>query len=152
MAEWSKALDSKSSIRATVSRVRIPISPPFFFVAATMRAAMKLRPTFTDQTITLAVLAVLVVGVFLVLQPFISAIVWAAILAATVWPVFAWLRRHLSGRSGLAATVVTFLILFVVVTPFLVVGVTLAENSDRLTTFFRELVESGPPGPPAWAN
>ena len=29
MAEWSKALDSKSSIRATVSRVRIPISPPF---------------------------------------------------------------------------------------------------------------------------
>ena len=113
---------------------------------------MKLRPTFTDRTITLAVLAVLVVGVFLVLQPFISAIVWAAILAATVWPVFAWVRRHLAGRSGLAATVVTILVLVVVVTPFLVVGVTLAENSDRVTTFFRQLVESGPPGPPAWAN
>ena len=28
MAEWSKALDSKSSIRLRVSRVRIPISPP----------------------------------------------------------------------------------------------------------------------------
>jgi len=113
---------------------------------------MKLRPSTTDQTITLAVLAVLVVGVFLVLQPFISAIVWAAILAATVWPVFSWLRRRLYGRSGLAATVVTLLILVVVVTPFLVVGATLAENSDRVTTFFRGLVESGPPGPPAWVN
>jgi predicted PurR-regulated permease PerM len=113
---------------------------------------MKLRPSATDQTITLAVLAVLVAGVFLVIQPFVSAIVWAAVLAATAWPVFAWMRRHLSGRSGLAATVVTLLILVVVVTPFLVVGITLAENSDRLTTFFRELVESGPPGPPAWVN
>jgi len=113
---------------------------------------MKARPSTTDQTITLAVLAVLVVGVFLVLQPFISAIVWAAVLAATGWPVFAWLRRHFSGRSGLAATAVTLLILVVVVTPVLVVGLTLAENSDRLTSFLRGLVESGPPGPPAWVN
>jgi predicted PurR-regulated permease PerM len=119
---------------------------------ATYPPAMKLRPSTTDQTITLAVLAVLVVGVFLVLQPFISAIVWAAILAATVWPVFAWMRRRLAGRSGLAATIVTLLILLVVVTPFLVVGVTLAENSDRVMAFIRGLVESGPPGPPAWVN
>jgi hypothetical protein len=28
VAEWSKAPDSKSGIRATVSRVRIPPSPP----------------------------------------------------------------------------------------------------------------------------
>ena len=30
MAEWSKALDSKSSIRFTVSRVRIPFPPSLF--------------------------------------------------------------------------------------------------------------------------
>ena len=83
---------------------------------------MKLRPSTTDHAFTLVVLAVLVIGVFLVLQPFISAIVWAAVLAATTWPVFAWLRRRLAGRSGLAATLATLLILLVVVTPFLVVG------------------------------
>ena len=44
---------------------------------------MKLRPSTTDQAITLVVLAVLVAGVYLVLEPFLSAIVWAAILAAT---------------------------------------------------------------------
>ena len=113
---------------------------------------MKLRPSTTDQAITLVVLAVLVVGVFLVLQPFLSAIVWAAMLAATTWPVFAWLRRRLAGRPGLAATLMTLLILLVVVAPFLIVGVTLAENSDRVSAFMRGLIESGPPDPPAWAE
>ena len=113
---------------------------------------MKLRPSTTDQAITLVVLAVLVVGVFLVLQPFISAIVLAAVLAATTWPVFAWLRGRLAGRSGLAATLATLLILLVVVTPFLVVGLTLAENYDRVSAFLRGFIESGPPDPPAWVN
>ncbi|MEO8346336.1 MAG: AI-2E family transporter [Betaproteobacteria bacterium] len=113
---------------------------------------MKLRPSTTDSAITLAVLAVLVVGVFMVIAPFLSGIVWAAVLAATTWPVFAWLRRKLSGRSGLAATLVTLGILLVVVTPFVIVGATLAENSDRMSSFLRGLVESGPPSPPAWAN
>lgn len=110
------------------------------------------RPSRTDETITLAVLAVLVVGVFLVLQPFISAIVWAAVLAATTWPVFALLRRRLEGRSGLAATIVTLLILVVVVTPFVVVGATLAENFDRVSVFVRGFIEGGPPDLPGWVN
>ena len=36
-----------------------------------------------DQTITLVVLAVLIAGCFLVLQPFMTAILWAGILCAT---------------------------------------------------------------------
>ncbi len=113
---------------------------------------MKSRPSRLDETITLVVLAILVVGVFMVLQPFLSAIVWAAILAATTWPVFVWLRHRLHDRSGLAATVATLLILLVVVTPFLVVGTTLAENFDRVNTFVRGFIERGPPDPPAWMN
>ena len=100
----------------------------------------------------MVVLAILVVGVFMVLQPFLSAIVWAAVLAATIWPVFARLRDRFHGRSGLAATVVTLLILLVVVTPFLVVGSTLAENSDRVVAFVRGFVDRGPPDPPVWMN
>jgi predicted PurR-regulated permease PerM len=113
---------------------------------------MKPRPSRLDESITLVVLAILVVGVFMVLQPFLSAIVWAAILAATTWPVFAWLRERLRGGSGLAATVVTLLILLVVVTPFVVVGATLAENFDRVSAFVRGFIERGPPDPPPWVN
>jgi len=106
-------------------------------------------PSRIDRIITLVVLAVLIGGVYLVLQPFLSAIVWAAILAATTWPLFHWLVRR-SGRPGVAATVMTLLILMVVVAPFVIVGATLAENSDRLLVFTRNLVERGPPEPPEW--
>lgn len=106
-------------------------------------------PSRIDRTITLVVLAVLIGGVYLVLQPFLSAIVWAAILVATTWPLFHWMVRR-AGRPAIAATVMTLLILTVVVAPFVIVGATLAENADRLIDFTRNVIERGPPDPPAW--
>ena len=41
---------------------------------------MALPPSRIDQALTLAVLAILIAGCFFVLQPFITALVWAAIL------------------------------------------------------------------------
>ena len=106
-------------------------------------------PTRIDRTITLVVLAVLVAGVYLVLQPFLSAIVWAAILAATTWPVFDRIVRR-TGSPGLAATLMSLLILTVAVAPFVIAGATLAENFNRMSDFTRNVISSGPPDPPSW--
>jgi predicted PurR-regulated permease PerM len=106
-------------------------------------------PSRIDRTITLVVLAVLIGGVYLVLQPFLSAIVWAAILAATTWPLYHWMVGRV-GRPMVAATVMTLLILTVVVAPFVIVGATLAENADRLLEFTRNFIARGPPEPPEW--
>ncbi len=40
------------------------------------------------------------IGCTLVLYPFLSSILWAAILTFTTWPLFEWMRLHLriSGR------------------------------------------------------
>jgi len=106
-------------------------------------------PSRIDRTITLAALAVLAGGVYLVLVPFISAIAWAAVLAVATWPLFDLMAKR-SGRPGYAATLMTLLILAVVVAPFVIVGATLAENAERLSQFIRSAVEGGPPDPPAW--
>jgi predicted PurR-regulated permease PerM len=87
--------------------------------------------------------------VYLVLAPFLTAIVWAAILAVTTWPMFHWMVSR-AGRPTIAASVMTLLILVVVVAPFVIVGATLAENFDRLYQFTRATIERGPPDPPAW--
>ncbi|HEX6945414.1 MAG TPA: AI-2E family transporter [Casimicrobiaceae bacterium] len=108
-----------------------------------------LPPSRIDRTLTLVVLAVLVSGVYLVLRPFLSAIVWAAILAATTWPLYEWMERR-THRAAIAATLMTLLILTVVVAPFVIVGATLAENFDRLYTFARGIVDAGLPDPPHW--
>ncbi len=106
-------------------------------------------PSRIDRTITLVVLAMLVVGVFLVLQPFLTAILWAAILSITTWPLFQWLRGR-TRRPGAAATLMTLLILVVAVSPFVIAGVTLADNAERLLDFARTMIERGPPDAPAW--
>jgi predicted PurR-regulated permease PerM len=107
------------------------------------------QPTRIDRTITLVVLVVLLVGVFRVLQPFLSAIAWAAILAAALAPLYRLLLSR-TQRPVLAATLMTLLILMVVVAPFVIVGATLAENFDRMAVFVRDAIASGPPDPPAW--
>ena len=43
-----------------------------------------------EQWIALAVLVVLIAGCYLVLQPFLSAVLWAIILCCTTWPVLIW--------------------------------------------------------------
>lgn len=110
---------------------------------------MKTAPRI-DQTLTLVVLAILIAGCFLVLQPFMTAIVWAAILCATVWPLYLRARRWLGGRDGVAALVVVLLIALTLVAPFVVVGVTIADNADRVAEWARQLIEAGPPEPPGW--
>jgi predicted PurR-regulated permease PerM len=92
----------------------------------------------------------LLVGVFFVLQPFLTAIVWAVILTATLWPFFVWLRDRLSGRSSLAAFLVVLLVALTVFAPFVIVGATIAENADRVVDWVRTLAVEGPPDPPAW--
>ena len=41
------------------------------------------------------------IGCVLVLYPFMSSLLWAAILAFTTWPVFEWLRADLHLRRWL---------------------------------------------------
>lgn len=103
-----------------------------------------------EQAIAIAVLAMLVIGCFLVLRPFISALMWAVILAYSTWPIFTWLEGKLGGRRSLAALVTTLLIAAVLVVPLVGVGSSLADDVTRLAQFVRRLVEDGLPGPPQW--
>jgi predicted PurR-regulated permease PerM len=113
--------------------------------------AHRLRSAFRiDSMLTLVVLAILIIGCFLVLQPFLTAIVWAVILCTTLWPMFLHLNRWLHGRTGPAALILVLLIMLTLLTPFVIVGSTIAENADRVSEFIRSAIENGPPEAPAW--
>jgi predicted PurR-regulated permease PerM len=103
-----------------------------------------------DQALTLAVLAMLIVGCYLVLQPFVTALVWAAILCTTTWPLYLRLSARLRGRDALAALAMVVLLALLMVAPFVVVGLTIADNAERMATWGRQMLEAGPPDAPAW--
>jgi len=98
---------------------------------------------------TLAVLALLVAGCYLVLQPFLSAVLWAMILCFTTWPLFIHLQR-VTGGVTLAALILTLAVALVVLAPFIIVGISLAENANQLLEHGKRLIDEGLPDPPAW--
>jgi len=109
-------------------------------------------PTRIDQMLTLAVLALLIVGCFLVLQPFITAVVWAAILCVTSWPLFSRLRKRFQRHDWFAALLMLVLITVALFAPFVIVGASLADNAEAVALWARGVLEEGPPEPPIWVS
>jgi predicted PurR-regulated permease PerM len=103
-----------------------------------------------EQWITLAGLAVLVAGCYLVLQPFLTAVVWAVILCCTTWPAFLRLKQAMRGRVVLPALLLTLAVALVLLAPFIIVGVSLVENAKQLLEIGKRIIDEGPPDPPAW--
>jgi predicted PurR-regulated permease PerM len=97
-----------------------------------------------------ATVGLLALGCLLILQPFISAALWAAILCFSTWPLFLRLVQIMGGRRGLAALLATLALAATIAAPFVILGSTLASNLDELTAATQKLYESGPPAPPAW--
>ena len=69
------------------------------------------------RLITAALLAGLVLLGFLVLDPFIVPIVWAAILAFVTWPGYVWLIGKCRGRTTIAALGMTAVVSVAVIAP-----------------------------------
>jgi predicted PurR-regulated permease PerM len=89
------------------------------------------------------------IGCTLVLYPFISSLLWAAILAFTTWPVFEWLRVRLHLRHTPAAGLMVALTAVMVVLP-LVIATPSADDVGHLRRMFDAAVHAGLPMAPAW--
>jgi predicted PurR-regulated permease PerM len=105
------------------------------------------------KALGLALLFALVAGCFVVLRPFIVAILWAAILVVTTWPVYQWLERRLNQRRSLAAAVMTLGLAAVLLLPLVMLGASLTDNVLQLSETVRSaMTTSGLPPPPAWLH
>ena len=100
----------------------------------------------------LAALTLLVAGCLLVLLPFVTALLWAVILTYSTWPIYANLKRSAGGRSIVAAALMTLAVALVMLAPFVIVVVGLADNAAELVDALRRLFERGLPDAPAWVR
>ena len=101
-----------------------------------------------DQTLALAALALIIIGCYVVLQPFLTAVLWAMILAVTLWPLQSRLAARM--RPTNAALVMVLLITVVLLAPFVIVFSEIADNSERVAAWLRKTLERGRPDPPSW--
>jgi predicted PurR-regulated permease PerM len=103
-----------------------------------------------EQNLGWAVLLVLLAGCLIVLRPFVSALLWAVILSFSSWPVYRRLLGWLGNRRTLAALVMTLGMVLIILLPFVIVGMTLADNVNQLSDAAKRWAENGPPAPPEW--
>jgi len=103
-----------------------------------------------EQVVRVAAIVLLVVGCVVVLQPFLVAILAAAILCFSTWPVYRFIEDRTGGRRWLAALAMTLLILLVLVVPLALIALSFSDDVPRLVENARELFARGLPGPPEW--
>lgn len=104
----------------------------------------------SDRYLPILALMLLGAGCVLVLWPFLTALIWAAILVSTSWPAFLWLDRSVGERRTLAASLMTLLVTVVLLGPIASVALALADNVAELGRAISALVKDGLPDAPAW--
>jgi predicted PurR-regulated permease PerM len=98
----------------------------------------------------LAVVILLVGGCFLVLKPFLTATLLAAVVCVSTWPLYLWLLRKFNDRQNIAALTMTLSLALVVILPLALVAYNMADNVTAFYNALRQVLENGPPAPPAW--
>jgi predicted PurR-regulated permease PerM len=102
------------------------------------------------RLIALAALAVLALGTYIVLSPFLVSIAWAIILVLVTWPLYRMLRVPLQNRPGLAAGLMTLFLAIVIMVP---VGFLIFAVVDEVKLFVHQAAEwwrADHPEIPSW--
>jgi predicted PurR-regulated permease PerM len=109
-----------------------------------------IEQTKLERIISGGVLLILLVGCLLVLRPFLSALLWAAVLCFSTWPFYKRLLSLVRGHRTLAAILMTLVMVSVVLLPFVIIAATVSDNVRDLTAAVKGWIETGLPTPPDW--
>lgn len=85
-----------------------------------------------ELAIRLGALAVLLLWCFTIIQPFVMIVVWGAIVAIALHPVFAKVSAALGGRGKLAATLLSLLLIGTLVAPSVLLTESLVAGAQAL--------------------
>jgi predicted PurR-regulated permease PerM len=90
-----------------------------------------------DVLIRAGLVAVLAVFCYRIFVPFLDLMVWAVILAVTLYPLQVRLRRALPEKDGLIATLIILVAFCVIIVPTYFLGVALAESIEHAMVIFK---------------
>ena len=104
--------------------------------------------TFDRRVFGLLILGGLLLAGAYVLLPFLGAILWAIILAVSVWPLYMRLSAALGGRRSLAALGISLLFFLVLFIPITAALVSATEQIPQAVRYVRAVGAEGIPPPP----
>lgn len=94
-----------------------------------------------EQNARIAAIALLVIGCFLILRPFLGAILFAGVLCYSTWPAFVGLRERFNGRSWLAAIVLVVVLILALAVPVGLAAQSIVVHSAEMVEIFRGFLD-----------
>jgi len=87
-----------------------------------------LSPIPIDWIVKIGFLAILIFWSVLLIEPFLTIIVWSIILTVVLYPVFNWMMTRLRLRGAFAAALITLLSIAIVLGPATWLGISLVST------------------------
>ncbi len=89
---------------------------------------MKNNIKVIDLVIRLFILGLILAWCFILINPFLPIIIWAAVLAIGLFPIFLWLKARLGGRAKLTVTIITLIGIGITIGPVSFIATVLVSN------------------------
>lgn len=105
-----------------------------------------------ERLARLALAGGLIIACWLVLRPFLDAILFAIVIAISTRPAFKWLTQRLKGRRSLAAFLCCAAVVLALVGPAAMLAVSAADAGTNLLDHLRARLSEGPIEPPGWMS
>jgi predicted PurR-regulated permease PerM len=94
-----------------------------------------------EQYARTAAVALLAMGCFLIIQPFLGAIIFAGVLCFSTWPLFLRLRARLGGRSWLASIIIVTILAVALALPIALAAQSMVVNSSEAVEMLRGFLD-----------
>ena len=101
-----------------------------------------------EAFIRISAIGVLILLCYHIVAPFLGPIVWGMIIAVAAYPTYLKIENRLNGRRGLAATIMTLLMLLIMIVPAFFLAETFISGLTGLATQLKEGTLAVPPPPP----
>ena len=105
--------------------------------------------TSAEVVVRVGLLLLLVFWCFSIAQPFLVPIIWGMVIAVAVYRGYARLRHLLGERDGLAATLVSIILLLVLIVPLAMLSRALVDDVAGIAGAL-DRGEAAIPPPPGW--
>jgi predicted PurR-regulated permease PerM len=115
-------------------------------IEPTEKPGIKYNPVI-HYTLQLLALGLLLVACYFILYPFITLMVWATVLAITLYPLQKRIASRLRGRNGLAASIITVLMLAILIAPAVWLLLSTVQEVRELAELYRAGQFNIPPPP-----
>jgi predicted PurR-regulated permease PerM len=91
-----------------------------------------------EASIRIGLIVLLVLWCFNIVKPFVLVILWGAIIAVAIYPLFMKFQSLLGGRQKLASTLMTLIALAMLLTPTIMLSDSAIKNSQALAAKIQE--------------